>query len=426
MNLPHYFVPSGKGEVGIQLKALLLCLLVITPTARGQDVLAPRPGFSMAPRALRQIPAQEVGTANPEETFLGILENINPLQWGPVTLRPHLSYQFLYGNGIQSSPGQQQATVIQTLSPGLLFMIGSQWILDYTPSWAFYSSKQFRDTLDHAVTFAGRVTYEDWIFGLSQSYNRSAAPLVETGTQTEQETFSTALNASHRFGSKMSVDMGINQNFNSSEQFTSSRQWSTMEWLNYLFWPQLEAGIGVGGGYVDVDAGFDSVYEQVQGRVNWRATDKIGFQVNGGLENRQFLGGGAGSMLNPIFGASVRYLPFQFTQLSLSAQRMVNTSYLQNQVTESTSVNVGLSQRLFEKLFLSLSGGYNTTTYIASSSGSATGRQDEYYSFNARLSRSLLKRGTVAVSYQRSENSSSQSDFGYSSSQIGFEVGYRY
>ena len=69
---------------------------------------------------------------------------------------------------------------------------------------------------------------------------------------------------------------------------------------------------------------------------------------------------------------------------------------------------------------------------LASATGLSTSRNDDVYSFNARLSCHLLKRGTVAVFYSYSENSSSQtgftsgSGFGYTSTQVGFEIGYRY
>jgi len=417
--------PAAKCWIaGIKPEAAVLCLLAFTGAAKAQNVLTPQPQFSTTPPAVRAAQNQEMEVFNPEG-FLSALMG-NPFQWGPVTLRPHVSYQFLYGNGIQSSVNQQQATVIQTFSPGLLFVLGDHWTLDYTPSWTFYSSKNFRDSIGHSVSFAGGTTYQDWNFGLSQSYSRSSAPLVETGTQTDTETFSTGLNASYRFSSKMSVDMGISQNFTAAAQFTSSRQWSTMEWLNYQFWPRLQVAAGVGGGYVAVDTGNDSSYEQFQGRVSWRATDKTSIQVHGGLEDRQFLGGGASDVLNPIFGVAIQYQPFEFTEFSLSADRSVSTSYLQNQNSVSTSINGSLNQRLFQKFSLTLGGGYSTVKYIATTSGVFAGRQDDYYSFNARLSRMFLKRGTISVTYQFSDNSSSQSGFTYSSSQVGLEVGFRY
>jgi uncharacterized protein (PEP-CTERM system associated) len=95
-------------------------------------------------------------------------------------------------------------------------------------------------------------------------------------------------------------------------------------------------------------------------------------------------------------------------------------------VTEDTDLSGSLNQRLLKRFNLSLGAGYHTGKYIVSAAGFPSGRQDEYYSFNVRLSTTFLKRGTIAASYQFSDNSSNRAGFGYSSSQVGLEVGYRY
>jgi uncharacterized protein (PEP-CTERM system associated) len=94
-------------------------------------------------------------------------------------------------------------------------------------------------------------------------------------------------------------------------------------------------------------------------------------------------------------------------------------------LTESTDFTGQLHQRLFQKLYLDLSGGYHMVTYVAANSV-ATGREDDYYTFSARLSCPFLKRGNVAVFYQYSDVSSTESGFTYTTSQVGFEVGYRF
>jgi predicted porin len=405
--------------------AILLCLLAVVRGAEAQQVIMSPPVTPVIPPALQEVETNRVGVIQPGGAMPSVPET-QPFQWGPLDLRPHFLYRFLYGNGIQASAGHPLTTATHEISPGFLMGIGRNWILDYTPTWTFHSNNQFRDTLDHYVTFSGGTAYGDWVLGLSQSYASSDQPLVETGGQTAQETYSTALNASYRFGRAMSVDLAVNQNFTFTDKFTNSREWSTMDWLNYQFWPRMNAGLGVGAGYVDVSAGNDSTYEQYQGRVNWRATDKISLQVHGGVEDRQFYGAGTSDLINPIYGAAIQYQPFEVTALSLSATRTVSTSPFQNEVTENTDLSGSLNQRLLKRFNLSLGAGYHTGKYIVSAAGFPAGRKDEYYSFNVRLSTTFLKRGTIAASYQFSNNSSDLAGFGYSSSQVGLEVGYRF
>ena len=251
-----------------------------------------------------------------------------PLQWGPFSVHPHVDYQFSYGNGIQSSPGQQQNTIVQQLSPGVLFNLGDHWTLDYTPTLAFYSSSNLQNTVGHSVQLGWGTASGDWFFSGSQSFASTSDPNIVTAAQTDQQTYSTAFNAAYQFNSKMSVDMGLNQNFNyigngaSSTNYlqglANSKSWSTMDWLNYQFRPRLNVGIGAGVGYTRQDNSPDAMNEQYQARVNWRATDKISFQLSGGLHDQQYLSGDAGDLLSPIFDAAIQYQPFEQTRISLS------------------------------------------------------------------------------------------------------------
>lgn len=372
----------------------------------------------------------------PSETGPHFSGNTVPLEWGPVVMHPHLNYSFSYGNGVQSSPGQQQDTIVQQFSPGVLFNLGSHWTMDYTPTLNFYSDSHFRDTVDHSVNLGWGGAYGDWFIGVSQSYASSSDPRVETGAQTDQETYGTGINASHQFNDKVSLDVGLSQNLsyvgnggsatNLPQNLANSRSWSTMEWLNYQFWPRLSVGVGAGGGYTVQDGSPDSVNEQYQGRVNWRATDKVSFMLSGGLQDQQYLSGGTSDLVTPIFSATIQYQPFEQTRFSVSASRTVSPSYFQGQTTENTGITGGVNQRLLGKLYLDLSGGYSTTRYVSTVTGPSAGRDDNSYSFSARLSCPVLKRGKFSVFYQYGDNASSQSGFGYASSQVGFEIGYQY
>src|SRR6185312_1384211 len=97
------------------------------------------------------------------------------------------------------------------------------------------------------------------------------------------------------------------------------REWSTLDWINYQFEPRLDIALGAGLNYVNEDSGSDMTSEQLQGRIRWRAMDRISLQLHAGLEDRQFLSGGIPDLVNPVFGASVEYQPQESTSLSLNA-----------------------------------------------------------------------------------------------------------
>lgn len=396
----------------------------LAASAGAQQVVAPPPAVSVTPPAVQEAPPSEMQVFSGENPIASFPDEVQPLQLGPVTLRPHLFYQFLYGTGIQSAPGQQHDSVIQSLAPGMLLVLTPRWTLDYTPNFNFYSDKSFRDNVGQSVTLNGGASYEAWTFGLSQNFSYSSSPQAQTGTQTDEENYSTALTASSPLNSKMSVDLGIAQNFNFPDGFQSSKEWSTLDWLNYEFWPRLTAGVGAGLGYVDASP--DMVFEQLQGRVGWRAGDKISFQVNGGAEFTQTTDDSSDALANPIVGASIQYQPFEQTKLSVGVSRVVSPSYYDNQIAVVTSVNGNLHQRLLGKLFLDVGGSYNWNNYTSLSSGVVANSAADYYSLNVQLSAEFLKRGTIGLFYNYSGNSTAQSGLAYTSNQVGFNLGYRY
>jgi hypothetical protein len=426
---------------------VMLCLLAGVRGIKAQSVLvpAPQPVYSTVPTGMQQYATNQMQVFTPDDNAPPMGEELQPLKWGFITAHPHVYYGLVYGNGLESAPGQEQDSLVQTLSPGMLLNLGDYWTLDYTPTLTFYSNTNFQNTLSHSVVLNGGTTYKAWIFNFSQGYTRSSAPTVQTGTQTEQDNYSTALSATYEINSVLTLSLGANQDFNyigNSSIITNSpsatRTWSTMDWLTYEFWPRLTGGVGAGTGYINEVGGSDTVYEQYQGQVNWRATDKISFVVSGGLQEDQFLGsGGSDNLVTPIFSASVQYKPFDQTRLTLSGSRTVSSSYYYvNQVTETTQVSADLNQRLLGFLYLDVGGSYSEENYEASESIIGSSRTDDYYSLNVSLTCPILKRGTATVFWSYSDNSSTQTEFlgpfasssifSYHSSQIGFSLSYQF
>jgi hypothetical protein len=448
MTAPGFFFPGNRcpRPSTYPWKTTLLCAAATVPGVMAQSILAPPPSPPpLVPSAVEEYQNNQAvqmqvfspsATAPPEE-------ETQPFKYGPVVIRPHIFYQFLYGSGIVSAPGQSQNTILQQLSPGVLFDIGTHWTLDYTPTLNFYSSSGFQNTVDHSALLQWGSAFRDWFVSASQGYTKTADPETETAGQTGQQTYSTALNATYQFNDKLSAVMGLNQNLNyvaNGQSSTNlllgladSRTWSTMDWLYDQFWSRFNAGIGAGVGYNQQDGSPGSIYQQYQVSVNWRITDKVSFSANGGLEDQEYLSGGASDILTPIFGGTIQYQPFDQTRISVTANRTVTSSYYQSEDVENTSVTGDFNQRLFGGLFLDLSGGYMTSSYVATVVGLSTGRNDDSYSFNARLTCPFPKRGTFAVFYQYSNNSSTQtgfavgaSAFSYSTSQFGFDISYTY
>jgi len=62
---------------------------------------------------------------------------------------PHVDYIFMYGTGFRTLPAASRIPSSRNW-PGHPPDLGTHWALDYTPTFQFYSSDKFRDTMNQA------------------------------------------------------------------------------------------------------------------------------------------------------------------------------------------------------------------------------------------------------------------------------------
>jgi hypothetical protein len=369
--------------------------------------------------------------------FGGLLAMMSPealLTLGPINLHPHISYRLSYGDQIQSSAGQFGNSFIHEFMPGMAFNLGEHWMLDYTPTLRWYSDNQFQNGTDHRVILTGNTTYQDWRFGFSQGFSLSSQPLVETAAQTDEEVWNTGLTAGYAFNSKVSLDMSLNQNlrFVGADQqnpfLTDSFQWSTMEWLNYQYVPNLTFSLGAGATYEAVDIGSDMMSEQVQARIMWRAGTRLDLSLSGGADIRQFLDSRVPGEVTPIYSLTASYKAFEQTTVFLAASQTISPSYYGGPLSQSTGLSAGLNQRLFGHLNLAVTGGYSINDYSATSLAGVVAPVENYDSatFGVSLGTTLLRRLSVSIFYNATYNISDSPLYDYSPTTLGFEFSTRF
>jgi hypothetical protein len=75
---------------------------------------------------------------------------------------------------------------------------------------------------------------------------------------------------------------------------------------------------------------------------------------------------------------------------------------------------------------LDINGGFTTSSFQATTTGLSVNREDDLTTITVRLSCPFLQHGNASVFYNWSDNSSNEAGFGYTSNQIGLELGYRF
>lgn len=348
-----------------------------------------------------------------------------PFQFGAFVFHPHITYRYLYGTGLESAPGHSHKSSIQEVLPGLAIDLGTHWVVEYNPTLRYYSDPAFQGGVDQNLVLHGEAGVGDWQFGLAQVYTATTAPTLATGSQVSQTAYATSLTAGYVFDPLVSLALGVNQNFNFASGLQSTREWSTLDFVDFNLSPRLLLGVGGGGGYDSAENSADQTFQQFQTRVSWLVDDRLSVSANAGLEDREFAGGSRGPTVNPIYGAQVQYQPFAQTQLALKLNHSVSPSVLASLDSETATYELSLNQRLLGKLHLNVTGGYNRLDFL-STQAAVTSRSDYYYTFTTRLSLPVLQRGTVGLEYRYAKNASSAAGLSTSSNQVGVDLGFSY
>jgi hypothetical protein len=359
--------------------------------------------------------------------------SVRPLaKWGPVEVRPYFNYQFVYADGILRFPDDAPTkTTQQILRAGALVTLGTRWSLDYSASRTWNSTRLIADYTGHDLRLSGGASKGDWTFGIFQTFEKKAPLLVETGGQTPETSYSTGGSVSYQVGARTLLDLQITRNKRDSEMpianfVSDSESWSGTTSLHYRFSLQLDVAVAVRTGYDRISNSPDMNYSEPEATINWRPTTKLTLTARGGRETRRFRGGTNENLGTQTYNVTASYQPTQTTTVSASGDRNVSPSYFANQLNKSSGWGINVQQRVLQRFYVSAGFAHGRSRYLAIDRGFAIGRDDNFDSFSVRLSTPVLSRGSAAIFYNNSRNSSNVGAFQFTSYQIGTEIGYRF
>jgi len=408
--------------------------LAFSSVARAQVVMGSPRILGTTPPAQENL-SRSGGRPGALSTINSMLAKPGPIaQWGPLAFRPHFSYSFLYGNGLLRVPGEPVNSSRHSVTLGLLTELGSSWSLDAATTRSIYSSRLLVDSFDNSASLEGKRTFGDWTFGLSSAYASNSPIVVETGGQNDEETTRTAVDVSYKVSDRTFIDLTAAWSLRLADPKLQQATWtgsnweqiSITTWINYQFSEKFGASLGLLAGEDRLDKGDDMSYTQPQARINWRPTDRVSIMASTGIEIRKVDAPGGGTTENPVYSLNMSYSPTMTTTVSVGGSRNISTSYFNNQTIESTQYSASISQRLIQRLFLTVSGSLGSSKYAGTTVFFLTNRDDDYESISTSISTSFFRRGKASISYTSSRNSSNATTFGYSSQQMGAELSYRF
>jgi hypothetical protein len=444
---------------GVTTAVVVACALTLLPAVSGrlfaQEALlasvnpneAPDSSSTIAPEQSVDLPADlnpplPVATDTADESAV----QVSRVDSG-IPRRFHyelrLNVHSVYDDNINISNGVRTADFFTAIEPTIMLGFGDfesgqgNFIrLNYLASWFLFADHSENDALQHVLQLQGQYQMNRLTLSLTQSVQildgTDVRSLNSGGTFDQQvnldvagrtrfDLYVTHFNAAYYLTGKTSVSGGIDYSASDYSSLISSEVLSGNLFVNYNYSPKLVVGVGGTAGTDRVDApNPDQTFEQANVRLTYQATGKIDVSASAGVEFRHFEGDLVDEHISPVFEIGLNYLPFDGTQISLTANRRVlNSAVLTGQDFAITNINVAVQQRLLQRFFAGLNVGYENSDYFSTVGTGGPDRNDNYFFVQPSISVRVTRFWTVGGYYLHRANDSSFDVFSFHDNQFG-------
>src|SRR5215471_37210 len=198
-------------------------------------------------------------------------------------------------------------------------------------------------------------------------------------------------------------------------------------YLYYNWLPKVSVGVGGTFGYNWVDDPTpNQAFEQVNARLNYQATAKLGVYASAGAEFRQF-DGNRSTYTTPVFEVGLTHHPFDGTTINLAAgRRIYNSGFLGAQDFADTYFVGRFQQRLFRRLYFGLGAGYENSNYFAAAANVDATRNDNYWFIEPSLDVLITRWLNAGVYYLHRDDNSNIDTFSFDDNQVGVRATVRF
>jgi len=312
--------------------------------------------------------------------------------------------------------------------------------LDYMPSIILFTDHSGEDAVNHLIHLEGgyhfgRLTLsaiQDIAILDSANLNSFVDTTglfanVDASAQTRLNLFNTRLRAAYDLTAKVYLQAELDIPIFNYPDGISDGTVAGGLYIYYKWLPKVSVGIGGTFGYNWVeDPSTDQTFEQVNLRLLYDATAKLSIYASAGVEFRQF-DGNRGDYVSPVFEVGATYHPFSGTNFTLAAgRRIYNSGYLADQDFGGTYVVGRFQQRLFRRVYLGLTAGYENDNYISTDSDVSATRNDDYWFIEPSVDVLITRWLSAGVYYLHRQDASSDDFFSFYDNQVGVRATVRF
>jgi hypothetical protein len=349
----------------------------------------------------------------------------------------------VYDDNINLSNTNRISDLYTTIEPSVMVGFGDtdarieNYIrLDYLPAVFLFADHSENNAVQHVARLSGQyrvnrltlnlsqmvqimdgvdVQSQDLNGGLDQQVN------LDVAGRTRFNIYTTHFNAAYYVTGKTFLSAGADYSRADYTSLISSEVFSGNFFVNYNYSSKFVIGVGgtVGRSNVD-DPNPDQTFEQANVRFSYQATGKIDFAATAGVEFRHFEGDLRDQYTSPVFEMRMNYAPFDGTKMFVAAnRRTLNSAVLAAQNFAVTNITVGVQQRLLERFFIGVNGGYENSNYFSTIGSTADTRDDNYFFVQPSIGVKVTRFWNVGAYYLRRQNDSSFDAFSFNDNQVG-------
>jgi hypothetical protein len=344
----------------------------------------------------------------------------------------------VYDDNVNISSTSRISDFYTVIEPGIHLGFGDSaggfnyLAFDYIVSAYFFAEQTNRNAVEHLIRLAAQHDFGHLVIGASQeiqlldgtslntlSNTTGVQANTDVGGASRVNIYTTTLNGSYDLTGKLFLSGQASYVISDYETLIGSQVASANLFINYVYSPKLVIGLGAAGGVNSTEGSTsDQTFEQMNVRANYIVSGKISLSISGGLEFRQF--GGGGNSISPVYEIAGSYRPFENTIITIAGSRRTNSSaVLAGQDYSQTSMSLTFSQRLFSRVSLGLGVGYTNSEYLSANTGDFTARADDYFYIEPSIDLNVTRYWSIGVYYLYRQDSSTLALFSFYDNQFG-------
>lgn len=231
------------------------------------------------------------------------------------------------------------------------------------PSVTLFAEHSDENSFNYDVTLDGQYEWKRLTLGIKARMQTLNLPDVDLGERVERSIFTGALTSRYDLSGKTSFELNF---FNYIRDYSGDKvdsvEYRGQAWANYQVRPKITLALGLTYGQVELSSGPSQSYEQVLLRMRYRATEKVRFDLTGGMEFREIQG--VSNPTNGVFSAGLTYTPFDGTSIYVQGyRRNVTSAGSPPSAYTVTGVEVQFRQRFWKRYYAVLAAGYQNSAY---------------------------------------------------------------